>query len=120
MAVKRKQHSANFKFRVALESLKGQKTIAQIAQEYGVHPSRIHHPNSLLFFPFRGLDNGDHFTFARGFANNLGHALGQVNVRGEHIPFHGARPWLRAYAIQATPLLACMKWVLAVRKVALA
>ena len=42
MAVKRTQYSNKFKFRVALESLKGQKTIAEIAQEYGVHPSRIH------------------------------------------------------------------------------
>ena len=42
MAVKRKQHSAEFKFRVALESLKGEKTVAQIAQQYSVHPSRIH------------------------------------------------------------------------------
>jgi putative transposase len=42
MPVKRKQHSAKFKFRVALESMKGQKTVSQIAQEYGVHPSRIH------------------------------------------------------------------------------
>ena len=42
MPVKRKQHSTKFKFRVALESMKGQKTVSQIAQEYGVHPSRIH------------------------------------------------------------------------------
>ena len=42
MAIKRKQHSPQFKFRVALESLKGQKTIARIAKEYSVHPSRIH------------------------------------------------------------------------------
>lgn len=42
MAVKRKQHSAEFKFRVAVESLKEEKTVAQIAQQYSVHPSRIH------------------------------------------------------------------------------
>jgi len=42
MPVKRKQHSAKFKFRVALESMSGQKTVSQIAQEYSVHPSRIH------------------------------------------------------------------------------
>jgi transposase-like protein len=42
MPVKRKQHSAKFKFRVALESMKGQKTVSQIAREYSVHPSRIH------------------------------------------------------------------------------
>jgi transposase-like protein len=42
MPVKRKQHSAKFKFRVALESMNGQKTVFQIAGEYGMHPSRIH------------------------------------------------------------------------------
>ena len=42
MAIKRKQHSASFKPRVALESLKGQKTVARIVKEYNVHPSRIH------------------------------------------------------------------------------
>lgn len=42
MAIKRKQHSPQFKFRVALESLKGQKTVAELAQQYSVHPSRIH------------------------------------------------------------------------------
>ncbi len=42
MSVKRKQHSPKFKFRVALESVKGEKTVSQIAQQYSVHPSRIH------------------------------------------------------------------------------
>jgi putative transposase len=37
----RKQYEAAFKARVALEALKGEKTIAQIASESGVHPSQI-------------------------------------------------------------------------------
>lgn len=37
----RKNHDAAFKAKVALEAIKGEKTIAQIASEYGVHPNQI-------------------------------------------------------------------------------
>ena len=37
----RKQYEAAFKAKVALEALKGEKTIAQIASESGVHPNQI-------------------------------------------------------------------------------
>lgn len=37
----RKQYEAAFKARVALEALKGEKTIAQLASETGVHPKQI-------------------------------------------------------------------------------
>jgi len=37
----RRSHDAAFKARVALEALKGEKTIAQIASEYGVHANQI-------------------------------------------------------------------------------
>ena len=39
---KRKQHSAQFKAKVALEAIKGEKTIAEIARHYSVHPTMIH------------------------------------------------------------------------------
>lgn len=38
MKAKRKRHEPEFKARVALEALKGIKTIQQIAKEYNVHP----------------------------------------------------------------------------------
>jgi transposase-like protein/predicted GIY-YIG superfamily endonuclease len=41
--MKRKQHSAQFKAKVALEATKGQKTVNQLASEYGVHPTQISH-----------------------------------------------------------------------------
>ncbi len=41
--MKRKQHSAQCKARVALEALKGQKTVNQLASDYGIHPTQISH-----------------------------------------------------------------------------
>ena len=41
MAGKRKQYSSKFKKQLALESLKEQKTISELASEYGVHPNQI-------------------------------------------------------------------------------
>ena len=41
MKAKRRRHDATFKARVALEALKGIKTIQQIAKEYDVHPGQV-------------------------------------------------------------------------------
>lgn len=41
MAFMRKQYEAAFKAKVALEAVKGEKTIAQIASGYKVHPNQI-------------------------------------------------------------------------------
>ena len=41
MPVKRRQRSAKFKFKVALEALQGQKTLNQIASEYQVNPGQV-------------------------------------------------------------------------------
>ncbi len=37
----RKQHSAKFKTKVALEAIKGRETIAALAQRFSVHPNQI-------------------------------------------------------------------------------
>jgi transposase-like protein len=38
---KGKRHSAQFKFKVALEAAKGTKTLTELASQYGLHPSQI-------------------------------------------------------------------------------
>lgn len=38
---KRKQHSATFKSKVALEALRGDQTIAELASKYEVHPTLV-------------------------------------------------------------------------------
>lgn len=37
----RKRHSADFKAKVALEALKEEETIAQIAIKFGIHPNQV-------------------------------------------------------------------------------
>lgn len=37
----RKRYDGTFKAKVVLESLKNQKTIAELAGEYGIHPNQI-------------------------------------------------------------------------------
>lgn len=37
----RRHHESAFKAKVALEAIRGEKTIAQISSEYGVHPNQI-------------------------------------------------------------------------------
>ena len=37
----RKRHNNGFKAQVALEAIRNQRTIAEIASEYGVHPSQV-------------------------------------------------------------------------------
>jgi putative transposase len=39
--VQRKQYDSQFKATVALEAVKNEKTIAQIASDYGIHPNQV-------------------------------------------------------------------------------
>lgn len=41
MAGTRKRHSSEFKAKVALEALKGQKTLNELSSEFGIHPVQI-------------------------------------------------------------------------------
>ena len=37
----RKSYDATFRAKVALEAVKGEKTLAELSSEYGVHPNQI-------------------------------------------------------------------------------
>ena len=42
MAGKRKTHTAAFKAQVALATLRGDKTVNELAGQFGAHPTLIH------------------------------------------------------------------------------
>jgi len=41
MGSQRKQYSGDFKAKVALEALRGERTLSEIASEYEVHPKQV-------------------------------------------------------------------------------
>lgn len=41
MSRKRRNHTPGFKARVALEALKGEKTLGELSQQYDLHPNQI-------------------------------------------------------------------------------
>jgi transposase len=41
VGIKRKQHGAEFKARVAMAALSGEKTLTELSAEFGVHPTMI-------------------------------------------------------------------------------
>ena len=41
MSKKRRQHSAQYKFQVAMEAAKGHKTLSELSSETGLHPNQI-------------------------------------------------------------------------------
>jgi transposase-like protein len=55
----KKRHDAAFKAKVALEAVKGEKTLAQLASEYGVHPNQIGQWRKRLLMELPALFTGD-------------------------------------------------------------
>lgn len=41
MVTMRKRYDATFRAKVALEAVKGEKTLAELSSEFGVHPNQI-------------------------------------------------------------------------------
>jgi transposase-like protein len=79
MSTQRKQYSAEFKARVALEALKGLKTVNELASMYGVHPTQIAHWKHHLqkempdiFSARRAKREHDHEAFQAQFYQQIG------------------------------------------------
>jgi transposase/putative transposase len=84
MKAKRRRHDPEFKARVALEAIKGIKTIQQIAKSYDVHPVQVSEWKkkmaegaSEVFGTSRGQSKEENFESER---DQLHSKIGQLTV----------------------------------------
>ena len=80
MINKRKTHESAFKAKVALEAVKGEKTIAQLSSEYGVHPNQISKWKKKLLQELPAL-----FSEKRQAEAELYRQIGQLKVELEWV-----------------------------------
>ena len=80
MSTQRQQYSAEFKARVALEALKGRKTVHELASTYGVHPTqiapwkhRLHQEMPDIFSARRDQWERDQEAFQAQLYQHIGH-----------------------------------------------
>ena len=60
MSKEPRKHSPSFKAKVALEAVKGEQTMAQLAARYEVHPGQIQAWKKSLLEGAAGVFNGNH------------------------------------------------------------
>jgi len=88
MTKNRRKHSPSFKAKVALEALKGEETIAELANRFEVHPSQIRKWKNSLAEGAAGIFGGDNSQKKRDEATlvaQLYQQIGQLKVERDFL-----------------------------------
>ena len=105
MAKKRKQYSAKFKAKVAIEAIQGIKTVPELANQYEIHPTMINgwkrqllEDASTLFESAKSQGNKEPDTQAQ--IDELYRQIGQLKVerdflakRSADLGLESEKPW---------------------------
>jgi|SRR5229473_6322329 len=85
----RKKHNGAFKAKVALAAIKGDRTLAELASEFGVHPNQIYNWKKQLLDGAAGVFEGGGAA-AEGLASEaqvdlLYRQIGQLKVENDFL-----------------------------------
>jgi transposase len=96
MSNKRKQYSPQFKAKVALEAVRGEKTISELTNQYEVHPTMINNwkrqlleEASSLFEKVRGANKAEANQQAQ--IDELYRQIGQLKVERDFLASRSAQ-----------------------------
>ena len=88
MKQNRRKHSPDFKTRVAMEAIKGQETIAELAIRFEVHPTQITKWKRELVAgagDIFGADPNKKIKDEKGLINQLYQQIGQLKVEKDFL-----------------------------------
>lgn len=88
MKTTRRKHSPSFKAKVALEALSNEKTIAELASQYEIHPNQIMQWKKTLAEQATGVFENKHIKKPKdekALVNRLYQQIGQLKVEKDFL-----------------------------------